>query len=556
VLTLFRSIFDREYNYALGRITLPWFLPPVAGGLGFPIPEVDVPKWGRKYINHVYSIIDMTDPLARYIELSRLRALNTRNKHGISLPEQALRILPNEVKDYKFIVPEFLSSETIDIAYEYQIYSDLNFSIEEETISLQFSQYTGTRVDFRPVRSYLQLTMLSVASDLGAVGEYWYSDNPNVGRPHTSFGHRTVQRSIPRTVLHTGCRDLFSRPEESDGHISWSFGGSPKIWCETRLINEPHTEYRYAVILEDDWVYIEFDVLDGFSFREHAYVLEADDWQYVDFEESYLSWDSEWVLFDIIAEPETIMVSNSQWELIGFIEPIDVIIDHKGIYPDSFIKELAASAGRTIPMDPYDPTKMDWDSLNNEANLLGFRKFEEIFEQVERTVNFQTLMTSDSVREQRTFNGWCRSSEKFWRKNKLYSGDVELDARFTTFAAMERLIHSSVSGWILQAGNGLDLKSCGPSLHINFDVGRRHGGSWKQSTSSSYREVLQNNREKYNRMIIGQFPSGLPAPRVPDVERDVWEIPLDDGFVTAGDMSPGSSFYWTPLQREWTLGRL
>jgi hypothetical protein len=262
-MCMWRKIFDRSYGYNLAKVQLPYFLPPMFGGLGVPIKEHTIPDWGWIYINYIYSILDNKDILQRYLQLSALQTLNTRLKKGISTRVLTLSALRSELKDYKFL-----------------------------EVKIPFLE---SKID-------------------------------------------------TKTIL-------------SDRHI--------------------------AILVEE--------------------------------------------LFH-----------------------------------------------RKIPADPYNPESFDRDSLINEATQLGFIELSQSLEEIDRLCNFHTFFTSGVTREQRTFNGWCKDSSRYWRGILSKGLSKDRPRRFTSFQHLEREARQATSGFVLLDFRGGGLMNIGPSLKVDFDFNRRN----------------------------------------------------------------------------------
>jgi hypothetical protein len=270
ILTLYRMIFDRAYNYALGRSRLPYFLPPAVGGAGFPVPEDKnplrslIPTWGWKYITYVLNVLENKDPIKRYLDLLHLRALNPRFNHGIDSGMNAIISLTKELHSYHY------------------------------------------------------------------VDDQEWSSVPDLG---------------------------------------------------------------------------------------------------------------------------------------------DFILTEKSIYSDKFVVAVAKLLGRVVYPDPYDPAKFDWDSLKNEAHLLGFSKFEDSLTEYTRVWNFQTALTRESEKTQSSYNDWERRSTKFWRRKfagASLNSHSERDERFKSFVQLEKAANYGTPGWVHESLTGFTIRNSGPTLKVNF----------------------------------------------------------------------------------------
>jgi len=87
ILGYFRNIFDRCFGYTVLRnqaCRMPIYLPPCAGGMGFPIVDSIMPTFMCPYIGHIYDLLDIKDEAERYCRLEEVSSLNHRVKHGFS----------------------------------------------------------------------------------------------------------------------------------------------------------------------------------------------------------------------------------------------------------------------------------------------------------------------------------------------------------------------------------------------------------------------------------------------------------------------------------------
>jgi len=155
------------------------------------------------------------------------------------------------------------------------------------------------------------------------------------------------------------------------------------------------------------------------------------------------------------------------------------VIKDKVIYPDDFIVDLLELADITVPTDPYDQTRFDWDSLQNEVSLLGFIKADQFLNEIERFVNFQTFLEKEEERKQRSLASWMRSSSKFWRSVGVsVNFNTQSITRsecpsFTTFAKLEKSVLYALNGWIYVGHEQLNLFNCTPSLKVDFRTLRK-----------------------------------------------------------------------------------
>jgi len=87
ILSYFRNIFDRCYNYGIIRneaCKLPIYLPPCCGGMGLPIVDSIMPSFMWPYIGYIFKVLELPSESDRFVTLNGLSSLNARVKHGIS----------------------------------------------------------------------------------------------------------------------------------------------------------------------------------------------------------------------------------------------------------------------------------------------------------------------------------------------------------------------------------------------------------------------------------------------------------------------------------------
>nr|QED42934.1 putative RdRp [Monilinia narnavirus H] len=106
VLSYFRNIFDRCYNYGVIRnqaCKLPLYLPPCAGGMGLPIVDSLMPSFMWPYIGYIYKVLSDPSEYSRLTKLTILSSMNSRIKHGIS--SDVSLILEELLKPYSRALP-------------------------------------------------------------------------------------------------------------------------------------------------------------------------------------------------------------------------------------------------------------------------------------------------------------------------------------------------------------------------------------------------------------------------------------------------------------------
>jgi hypothetical protein len=102
IMTVYDEIFSRVYKMTLEEAGIPVWLPPACGGLGYPLLESEIPSHGWKYIQHIFSILEVPDKLERAHLLYELKVLNLPQKKGIQNWDQSLEIFSKLLKDFEF----------------------------------------------------------------------------------------------------------------------------------------------------------------------------------------------------------------------------------------------------------------------------------------------------------------------------------------------------------------------------------------------------------------------------------------------------------------------
>nr|WAK75316.1 MAG: putative RNA-dependent RNA polymerase [Narnaviridae sp.] len=153
----------------------------------------------------------------------------------------------------------------------------------------------------------------------------------------------------------------------------------------------------------------------------------------------------------------------------------DNSISVKSIYDDDFvINYLQEVSSVEIPPDPYTK-KYDFSSLKNEASRAGFVPFSELYDEVERVLNFQNFLRKPSEKTRRSYNQWVKDSKKFWNKvfrNKHYRDychNLSIN-EFSSIAALDKQVSRGFSGWIYVGEDiqHFNLINSGPSMKVNF----------------------------------------------------------------------------------------
>jgi len=269
IMKIYDQVFNRSHKYIMNSMNLPYFLPPSCGGLGYPIPESQIPDWAYEYIGVIFKILDETNILSRYHKLYELNALTKRNKHGIDATAAALAV---------------------------------------------FAKMAKTE--------------------------------------------------------------------------------------EIQILDEPIEEFK-----------------------------------------------------------------------------------SRTIYPDTRIREALSRFGITVPNDPYTGGP-DRDCLRNEAHRFGIIRLDDLFEQIERTINFDTFFRKEVVREQRTFEQWLRRSGKYWKRVLYKTSPYERmvfreygKIRFKDLNHLDNQVLRSFGGYVVPMNWGT-LDEAGPSLRIDFRIYRAGYGRY------------------------------------------------------------------------------
>jgi hypothetical protein len=173
-------------------------------------------------------------------------------------------------------------------------------------------------------------------------------------------------------------------------------------------------------------------------------------------------------------------IANANGEPFRFFTgKIPETLKPREIYNTDVVVSILEKFNLDIPKDPYTGGP-DYDSVRNESQRFGLVPLREIFDQIERTLNFQEFLKDDLVlRSQRTFEQWVRSSGKFWNKalyrasNSKRAYYVQLGReKFTSLNNLDRIVQRSYDGYVYPS-NWISPASAGPSLKIDFRVLRR-----------------------------------------------------------------------------------
>jgi hypothetical protein len=167
------------------------------------------------------------------------------------------------------------------------------------------------------------------------------------------------------------------------------------------------------------------------------------------------------------------------------------------VYPDTRIREVLSKVGITVPNDPYTGGP-DRDHLRNEASRFGIIQLNDIFDQIERTLNFNEFFRREVVREQRTFEQWIRGSYKYWKRALYMSGPSKRAEyaklgrdRFKDLNQLDNQVSRSFVGYVFPENWGT-IESSGPSLKIDFRLYKSAYGKYpyKDRKTVSIHEVL------------------------------------------------------------------
>ncbi|WAK75247.1 MAG: RNA-dependent RNA polymerase [Narnaviridae sp.] len=153
----------------------------------------------------------------------------------------------------------------------------------------------------------------------------------------------------------------------------------------------------------------------------------------------------------------------------------DNSISVTSIYEDDFVLNYLSEVSEVeLPPDPYSK-KYDFSSLRNEAARVGFVPFSELYDEVERVLNFQNFLKKPLEKTRRSYNQWVRDSKKFWNrvfKDRHYTNQcIEVGKRrFTSVASLDKQITRGFSGWIYVGEDiqHFNLINSGPSMKVNF----------------------------------------------------------------------------------------
>jgi len=145
VLSIFHFIFEKKYTNVFKAWALPYFLPPVLGGLGIPVQEI--PPWGFRYINY---IVDQLKDWKKAIAFVwQCRHLTGRNRWGWDDHPKAVKLALSDLKDLKRL------DNIDDVENHRQIYSlDQVFTIlKNKGCIIPKDPYTGD-IDFEQVKVF------------------------------------------------------------------------------------------------------------------------------------------------------------------------------------------------------------------------------------------------------------------------------------------------------------------------------------------------------------------------------------------------------------------
>jgi len=95
VMQIYSYIRNLEYKDYFTICKYPWFLPPILGGAGIPVDKI--PEWGQPYLKVISDWILTSD----WLTLLKLKGLNSPDSKGITVDETVLRLLTQQLKNFK-----------------------------------------------------------------------------------------------------------------------------------------------------------------------------------------------------------------------------------------------------------------------------------------------------------------------------------------------------------------------------------------------------------------------------------------------------------------------
>jgi len=147
VLKLHMNLFLRTYRGNFSSLRIPWFLPPICGGLG--LEPVSIPEWGYKYINAIFEILEIKDFRERASLLWEFRHLSGSARHGVEPTKKAwyTAITALNMLEYSPAESEFNPEERNLVYTQDQIIRHM------VSKGVKFSEYTD-EYDFDSICNY------------------------------------------------------------------------------------------------------------------------------------------------------------------------------------------------------------------------------------------------------------------------------------------------------------------------------------------------------------------------------------------------------------------
>ncbi|QJT93754.1 RNA-dependent RNA polymerase [Erysiphe necator associated narnavirus 22] len=121
VMQIYNSIFSREYNNLFKGMKLPYFFPPNAGGIGYPILDLEIPKWSTWMFGYIEEVLQSDDYNYRMVVLHDLSRHNFRNKHGMDNTKKAIELF-SHLTHGKGII--FIPEGEVENFYPYTVYGE------------------------------------------------------------------------------------------------------------------------------------------------------------------------------------------------------------------------------------------------------------------------------------------------------------------------------------------------------------------------------------------------------------------------------------------------
>jgi len=167
-------------------------------------------------------------------------------------------------------------------------------------------------------------------------------------------------------------------------------------------------------------------------------------------------------------ENRSIAATAAKGEIASFqidqSDDIEIIYD-RVVYTERAVSRIVEkTTGRVSTVDPYSG-QYDYTGLNNEAALLGFTRFGDVLEEIERVVNFNEFLAGPQERTQRTFGRWVKAQRKFWGSRLDLS---ERSDPGVTLGDLEKQVNRAFPGFVYFTTDSESLLKAGPSLRVDF----------------------------------------------------------------------------------------